>query len=250
MTIRESELPQFRAFRHHLEEWALGQLEATNRPYVATFARRITQTPHDLAQVIAETAPLLGPPTTWPHLLTALLDVELYFDRCRRAVWFLGFTPAAPQAAPTHPGAWLLYHIDTWHVVACALLERIRTLISLTCRTVIRPKSPRFKIIEAQLVAEVQNLKKFIEDQRDRIAHGGGSVEALERDKLWEPYLVVRRVFGSTDTIDIIGNYYDGAIRYQTSWHSRAQRFTTWIFAFSEVWLRRLTEEAFADGND
>ena len=70
-------------------------------------------------------------------------------------------------------------------------------------------------------------------------------MEALAEDKLWEPYLLVGKVAGPTDAIDIIGNYYDGVIRFQAPWHSRAQQATTWILAFSEAWFEKLTAEAF-----
>lgn len=233
-------MPEFEAFRLKLSEWALARLEADNKDYAERFRRRLSETGGDLDGVLVETRPLLKGPRAWRKVLTALLDVEQSMDKVRRSVSFAGSTPQPSGSQLSHPGAWLLYHLDSWYLQTYGLLERLGKMTTLTCRHVIRPKEKGEKI-RANLVEEVRKMKDVISKTRHAIAHGGGSVEALEEDDLWEPYVLI----GPEAWLNITTSYYDGVTHRQPAWYKAIRESTVQVFAVSEAWFGRLTRETF-----
>ncbi len=249
MNMRDRETPGLTAFRQRIDDWAYSRLADTNPAYVQAAQIRLIETGGDIERVRDETASLLNRPPGYDRLLTCLLDVELWMDKCRQAVWYLGSTPTSDSLAYDHAGLWLEYHIDAWYLFAYGLLDRLRKLIVSTCRQIIRAKdAARSRIIQTELTAEVEALKRVISDARNAVAHGGGSVEALIESGLWEPYLVAGEFARPADTtIHIIGADYGTRAGRQQMWHQATLGYTARILTASGTWFQRLTEEAFAD---
>ena len=248
MNIRESEMPEFKALRLAVEAWARSILEESNPDYVETFRRRLAEPGCDVEKVLAETRELLEPAAAWHDVMTALFDVEYWMDRCRQAVQYIGFAPRG-GGRTAHPGVWLAYHTDSWHLFAYGLLDRIRKLITAVCRQVIRDgkEDAKWKIVETALVGDIDKLKAVIEGTRNSIAHGGGIVEALKEDKLLEPYIVLGGdEADASSAIDIFASYYDGIAPHQARWHAGVHQSTVRIFAVSEALFKKLRQEAFS----
>lgn len=248
MSAREIEMPEFKALRLAVEAWARSILEESNPNYVETLRRRLTEPRPDVERVLAETRELLEPDAPWHDVLTALFDVEYWMDRCRQAVQYIGAAPRG-RGRTADPGVWLSYHVDTWHLVAYGLLDRIRTLITAVCRHVMRDDEevPNWKIIETALVGDIDEIKAVIAGTRNSIAHGGGIVEALKEGQLLEPYIVLGgEEPDASSAIDIFASYYDGIAPRQGTWHAGFQDVTTRIFAISEALFNKLRQEAFS----
>jgi hypothetical protein len=241
-------MPEFKALRLAVEAWARSILEESNPNYVETLRRRLAEPRPDVEKVLAETRQLLEPDAPWHDVMIALFDVEYWMDRCRQAVQFIGSVPRG-RGRTANPGVWLAYHADSWLLFAYGLLDRIRKLITAVCRHVIRDnkEAPKWKIVETALVGDVDKLKAVIEGMRDPIAHGGGIVEVLKKDKLLEPYIVLGgdEPDASSD-IDIFASYYDGIASRQATWHAGVHGGTARIFAISEALFKKLRQEAFS----
>ena len=233
---------EFETFRLKLSAWAKERLERDNRAYVDAFTRRLAETGGDLNLVLAETRPMLKGPRSWRKLLTALLDVEQTMDRVRRSVWFIGSTPAASESSISDPGAWLIYHLDSWYLHTYGLLERMQKMITLTCRHVVQPRS-RGESLKAALIADVSKMKGVIKDTRHAVAHGGGSVEALEEDDLWEPYVII----GPDAWLNIISSYYNNMAGRRAKWHALVERSAVQVIATCEAWFGKLNGEVFKE---
>ncbi len=192
MSARESEMPEFKALRLAVEAWARSILEESNPNYVETLRRRLSEPRPDVERVLAETCELLEPDAPWHDVMTALVDVEFWMDRCRQAVQYIGSAPQG-RGHTAHPGVWLSYHVDSWYLFTYGLIDRIRKLITAVCRHVIRDdkEDPKWKIVETALVGDIDELKALIEGTRNSIAHGGGVVKALKEGQLLEPYIVL-----------------------------------------------------------
>lgn len=241
-TTDPEDISQFESFRLKLSEWATRRFEQDNPDYVQHFKRRLSETRGDLNLVLAETRPMLRGPRRWRKLLSTLLDVEQTMDKVRRSVWFIGSSPAPSRSRISDPGAWLIYHVDSWYLHTYGLLDRMQKMITLTCRHVVQPRS-RGEKIKAALIADVKKMKGVIKDTRDAVAHGGGSVEALEEQDLWEPYVVI----GPESWLNITSSFYENVAGRRKRWHSFIERSAVQVFATCEAWFAKLNKEAFSD---
>ncbi len=226
---------EFERFRLKLTAWARSQLEMDNRPYMETFTAMLSETGGDFNKVSEETRSLLKGPRTWRKLLTALLDVEQTIDKVRRSVWFIGRIPQPADSNISDPGAWLVYHVDAWHIHTYGLLDRMKRIITLTCRHVVRPRENADEL-KARLLDDVEKMKAVVSRTRHSVAHGGGSVEALEEDDLWEPYVMI----GPDAWLNITSSYYEGVALRQTKWHDGFKRSSVQVLAMSEAWFGEL----------
>ena len=227
--------PEFDRFRLKLTAWARSQLEMDNRLYMETFTARLLETGGDLVKVTEETRSLLRGPRSWRKVLTALLDVEQTMDMVRRSVWFIGSIPQPTDSNVSDPGAWLVYHVDAWHIYTYGLLDRMKRIITLTCRHVVRPRESADEL-KARLLDDVEKMKAVVSRTRHPVAHGGGTVEALEENDLWEPYVTV----GPDAWLNITSSYYEGVAKRQTKWHDGFKRSSIKVLAMSEAWFGEL----------
>jgi len=233
---------QFEIFRLNLSAWAKERLEEDNRAYVQAFTRRLAETGGDFNLVLAETRPMLKGSRSWRKLLTALLDIEQTMDKVRRSVWFIGSTPAPSPSSISDPGAWLIYHVDSWYLHTYGLLERMQKMMTLTCRHVVQPRS-RGEPLKAALIADVSKMKGVIKGTRHAVAHGGGTVEALEEQDLWEPYVII----GPDAWLNITSSYYGNMAGRRAKWHDLIERSAVQVIATCEAWFGKLNAEAFKE---
>lgn len=119
-------------------------------------------------------------------------QIELWTDRVRQAVHYVGYSPDG-NVREAHPGIWLLYHVDSWCLFAYGFLERVKRLVRGVCREILRPESASWSVIQRGLVSDILKLRGKLEGVRNSVAHTGGSVEGVAKERIWDPYLLVER---------------------------------------------------------
>ena len=248
MAIRDRETAETGAFRKHLEAWVRRRFVDANPEYVDALATEMADEDIDLEKVIRECAPLIGEPIKFGRLLTSLVDVELWMDKCRQSVWYLSHDPKDSWIAFNEQGLGLEYHVDAWYFFVSGLLDRLRRLVTFTCRDVLRDSDRKdWKIVEAELLGAVDNMKKAIEKARNKIAHGGGSVEALAEEGLLEPYLVASGLAGPDDVIHLFGDDYGIDPDRRRKWREATAGYTEQMFNESAKLFQKLSDVAFVD---
>jgi len=180
--------------------------------------------------------PLLGKGIPeWSHLLTLCLDVELALDKTLRALTLLG-TPIPPLGSEWNIGAWTVYHLDHWTFEMQAWLERLDTLVTRTCRFLLRARNRSWREIQERLSGDIQKMKEVTSQVRNPLAHGGGGgVTGPEEDFLWEPSLI------SEADEDIVTAFYRTMSQADQQFHlERIRTVTVQAVAASEAIFREL----------
>ncbi len=233
--MSSDQLVEFANLKRKIYEAARNALLATNPKYVDIFLRRFEETSGDLDQVIDETRPLLVVEgfKKWTDLLTAILDVELATDKVKRSLQFLARDVAG---SPEDTGAWAVYHVDHWILQMDALLERLDKLVAKVFRQIIKSKDPDWQNKQGILRGDIKKLKGEIAKRRDPLAHGGGEVEGIQKDQLWEPMLV-QEVFD----VAIVQEYYQRVGPRRQLWHSHLKKSTIYVLATTEAIAERLS---------
>ena len=229
-------------FKQNLIAKAKESLVKTNRNYVTAFERSTVEG-KDPETILAETQRYLqsghGLSKTWCELLEATLDLELAMDKVRRALWFLEVMPPG-IAERWNVGGWTIYHVDFWTFEMAALLNRLEKLIKQTCRKLLKPSNPNWRKTEDTLMASVHKMQEDIGKFRNPLAHGGGPVEALALEQLWEPFVLT-----GVDFEEVVNRHYQSMAGFRQVWHDRLETVTTTTLAATNAILQELDKYAF-----
>lgn len=227
----------FDEFRKAFESWAQRELRDDRPKYVHAFEAQRSTDLTDLDAAILAARPFQGAPLKWASLLTRTLDVDMARDRLRLATDLCGSeTPDEDFSL----GVWVNYTTDAWWLAAMALIDRFDKLAVAICR--------RFVTDTVKQKQEIQSLRSAWKDWRDRIkkirdsvAHGGGPVEALEEDRLWEVHLALR-----IDGFDeLVQQFHESSAGKQTEWHHRLSSATGALLGALDGWSDQLMASAF-----
>lgn len=121
------------------------------------------------------------------RLLTATHDLELSIHSLRICLRLLGSTPESASHRQLSEGEWEYYHYQMWAYTLAATLERAKTLIVQTLRSLRRPYDRKgFAAVSADLLLPIEKLRTRLKAIRDPLAHGGGPVEEVARMGLYE----------------------------------------------------------------
>lgn len=233
-------------FKRNLIAKAREELERINPAFVQAFQKGVADG-EALERVIETTRPVLGTKAharwdRWSKLLTAALDVEFAMDQVRRSLWLLEATPqGAPNNRRYDPGAWIVYHVDHWIFEMHAFLERLEKLVKLTCRSLVRPMNLRWPEIEKELMSPIAKIKKDIGKMRHPLAHGGGPVEAIEEEQLWEGFVLLHL----EDFSSVVSGRYEKSAAFQQRWHQFLRKRTVTVLAAADAIFTKLNEYAF-----
>jgi len=218
-----------------LENYARQELEKTNPMYVKTIRQKLNEN-RSISQAGKEAHELLRPnPPEAVSLLSAVLDVEITMDQLR---WSLRFLDAAPPDCqdPVGLGAWNKYHLDHWFFLINAFLEKVDKLVKKTCRSLVKAQGKDFKALEEKLSSDINKMKEVVKKERDKLAHGGGSgIEAIEEQRLWEPYLAAPVSNSTFDYEGAINSLYKNIAPRRQTWHNRLKQVTILAIAASEA---------------
>jgi len=129
----------------------------------------------------------------WRPLITAAHDIQLAEHQIRCALGLLKAIPPEETLESHHMsrGAWIYYHVTTWTFWMDALLERAKRLVKQGVRVLVRPSEPGWKALQAELLAPLESLSELVGKLRDPLAHGGGAIEALAEEHLWEAIVLL-----------------------------------------------------------
>jgi hypothetical protein len=227
----------FDEFRHGLETWGQQQLNVERPAYVGAFKAELIRSAN-LESAMNAAEPFLDKPLSWAHLLTCALDVEMARDKLKFATVLSGANPP-DQNIPR--GVWVVHQADLWSLCASAFLERIDKLVFSTCRKMIKDPARRKKVVDS-LKDAIEKQKGHIKILRDRVAHGGGGpVEAMESERLWEVHLVLE-VDGFRD---VINNFHEYCADRQSGWHDGFSDVTLKLIADADTWFDQLAKDVF-----
>jgi len=225
----------FDEFRRSLENWGQQRLEDERPKYVNAFRAELVAS-KDLESATRQARSSLGEPLSWIVLLTRAMDVEIGRRQLFLAVQVVGHP--APSDDVT-PGAWAVYQANMWWVSAAGLLERVEKLAVATCRRLISDKGDRTRVSD-HLIDDIGAWRDRIKNVRDAVAHGGGPVEAMEADRLWEVHLVL----GVDGFEEVVKSYFEFCMGKQSRWHSILSAATSQLSKDMDVWFDYLTSEA------
>jgi len=230
------------ANRHHglvvlegvIVEQARIALELRNPQYVDAFRAALSDDP-EVAMVAAQ--PHLGRRPWWYDLLTGLLSVELAMDQARHALLLM----SSHRGAGAEDGRLLNYHVDHWTFQMHALLEKSDHLIKRVYRTLVKrlhPDTDDEKL--RQTTAALDELRREYAKVRNPLVHPrGGSVTAVEEDRLWEAHVLV----GAT-AAHVIAGYNDGLPRMRPRWHAQRRQLTAVALQTLDVAFTQAAQDA------
>lgn len=228
-------LSGFDRFRNALQEAAARALERTHPEYVDTFQEVLRQT-GDLSKALhaVENIPTGRGFAKWQPILTAILDTELAMDKVRSALKLLKVIPPVEvlDAFSMSEGAWIDYHLDAWFFRMDGLLEREKKLVSRVVRALVKPTNAQWKYIENTLLNSIKGLSEITGKVRDPLAHGGGAVEAIEEERLWQMAVLLRF---HPDIRQLL----DARVQYHDKWYEGLRQAS--IQALAEI--ERVSEE-------
>jgi hypothetical protein len=205
----------FDRFRNNLRQAAARALECAHPEYVAAFQKALSQT-GDFSKALdaVKDIPRDRGFAKWRPLLTATLDVEVTRNRLRNSLNLLKTVPDAEvlDRFSMHPGEWVDCHWTAWTFWVDALLERVKKLVKEAVRALVRPSNVQWKDIENSLLRSIDSFSESTGKVRNPLAHGGGAVEAVEEERLWEGLVLLR---GSFD----IRQLFESQLEYHATWY-------------------------------
>ena len=231
-------MSNFERFRDALHEAAARSLERTHPEYVAAFQKALSQTrdPSKAFDAVKDISTDEGF-ARWRPLLTATLDTEVAINRLRNALNILKILPSEEvlNLFSMSLGEWVDYHMTAWLFWMDALLEKVKALVCEAIRALVRISNAKWKDIETNLLKSINALSEDTGKIRDPIAHGGlkgRAVEALEEERLWEGFVLMR---GPLD----IRQLFESFVEYHGKWYEHLRQAS--VKAIAEV--NRVLEE-------
>jgi hypothetical protein len=215
----DASLSEFDQFRNALQAAAARSLERTHPEYVVTFQKVISQTgdPSKAFDTVKDISTDKGF-TRWRPILTATLDTELAINRLRVALNMLKILPPREvlNLFSMSAGEWVDYQLTNWLFLMKALLEKEKALISKAVRTLVKPSNTQWKDIENSLLKRINALIKDTGKMRDPLAHGGlggGGVSAVEEERLWEGFVLMRGPLDIRQLLEPMVEYHDKSLQ-------------------------------------
>ena len=209
-------------------------LELRNPRYVDAFRAALSDEP-EAAMVAAR--PHLGRRPWWYDLLTGLLSVELAMDQAKHALSLM----SSHRASGGEDGRLLDYHLDHWTIQMHALLEKSEHLVKRVYRTLVKRLHPNtYNQKLRQTTAALEELRRQYGKVRHPLLHPrGGSVTAIEEDRLWEAHVLV-----DATAADVIAGFHDGLPRMRQRWHTQNGRRTAAALQILDVAFTQAAQDA------
>ena len=170
--------------------------------------------------------------TKWRDIYTRLLDVEFAVHQLKTSLRLL----KAPAPSYLTAGEWVIYHHDAWAIWAQGLLNRFEKLALKVVRELVITSDPNFGNLETDIRGTIRNLKNQVGKVRDSVAHGGGPIEAPQKEGLLEPVLLIGGQLNIKDILQPMANY-------QQKWHQQSYASSIRILAEIDKLSERLNRE-------
>jgi len=168
----------------------------------------------------------------WRDIYTSVLDVEVGIHQLKTSLRLL----KAPAPSYLTAGEWVIYHHDAWAIWAQGLLNRFEKLATKVVRKLVRTSDPNFGNLETDIRGTIRNLKNRVATVRDSVAHGGGPIEALQKEGLVEPILLIGGQLNMKDVFEPMASY-------QQKWHQKSYDISILILAEIDKLSEKLNRE-------
>lgn len=232
---------QLDILRNSIQKAALRDLQREHPDYVAAVRTAVART-KDINQAIesAKDIPTDKGFGRWRPLFEGALDVELAKDKLRTALRLLEKNPPNEvlDAYFLNAGAWTDYHMDVGIFWLDALLERVRKLVRRVVRELIRPGNDEWKSVESDLLKIVLRASERVGKVRDPLAHGGGPVEGLSSERIWELGCVL-----GLPPLEVSPDLLVSTEEYRNRWHEGLRNTSVIVLAAVEQTFEKLNEQ-------